>query len=493
MSTTTDIKFEFYIDSTSDQDTSTSLSPADATDLGLNAGVVVDQLGGGITFSNAGSIKGGKTAWDVGIGFWLGYQNQNYRVAIGDPANEKVTWDGDDLVIDIDLSNLTINGGSSGQVLSTDGNGSLSFTDIVFPSMNLNDLADVTLSSLAQNNILQYNGTNWVNATGDIFPYSLTGSGGTGGGGASPKVSLLNGNSAVKGEITFTEGNNMTITRSGNNLTFASTVSPTPSLWTQTGNDIYYNSGNVAIGTSSPHSTHPLKIMGTLFSQGTSSSPGLNGIILDSRTTGGNSNQWWQLVQEPGGDLHLTRNANAANALKVGRSTGTFMIPAGVCLNGTVTYDSSNVLDDYEEGTISGGSMTISNSSSGGTTQSGTTHLDGNYLRTLEYVKVGNVVHISFAFRINNTQNLTTTSPIYLSLPFAATGVIHTGPVNVLNAPSSGSSNYNARLEHAYSFISVGTSRMGFAYNISGSTATLFTLAELFDVNMRGSITYLTS
>ena len=60
MSTTTDIKFEFYIDSTSDQDTSTDLSPADATDLGLNSGIVVDQLGGGITFSNAGSIKGGK-------------------------------------------------------------------------------------------------------------------------------------------------------------------------------------------------------------------------------------------------------------------------------------------------------------------------------------------------------------------------------------------------------------------------------------------------
>lgn len=141
MSTTTDIKFEFYIDSTSDQDTSTGLSPADATDLGLNAGIVVDQLGGGITFSNAGSIKGGKTDWDVGIGFWLGYQDEDYKVAIGDPANEKVTWDGNDLVIDIDASNLKINGAIGTQGLVVQSNGTVQFTSLV---EELNDLADVT-------------------------------------------------------------------------------------------------------------------------------------------------------------------------------------------------------------------------------------------------------------------------------------------------------------------------------------------------------------
>ena len=141
MSTTTEIKFEFYIDSTSEQDTSNSLSPADATDLGLNAGVVVDQLGGGITFSNAGSIKGGKTAWDVGIGFWLGYQDDAYKVAIGDPANEKVTWDGDDLVVDIDASNLKINGAIGTQGIVVQSNGTVQFTSLV---EELNDLSDVT-------------------------------------------------------------------------------------------------------------------------------------------------------------------------------------------------------------------------------------------------------------------------------------------------------------------------------------------------------------
>ena len=141
MSTTTEVKFEFYIDSTSEQDTSNSLSPADATDLGLNAGIVVDQLGGGITFSNAGSIKGGKTDWDVGIGFWLGYQDEDYKVAIGDPANEKVTWDGNDLVIDIDVANLKINGSTGTQGLLVQSNGTVQFTNLV---TELDDLSDVT-------------------------------------------------------------------------------------------------------------------------------------------------------------------------------------------------------------------------------------------------------------------------------------------------------------------------------------------------------------
>ena len=156
MTTTTDIKFEFYIEGTSDQDTSTSLSPADATDLGLNAGVVVDQLGGGITFNNAGSIKGGKTDWDVGIGFWLGYQPDAYKVAIGDPAEEKITWDGSDLVLDIDASHLTINGGTAGQLLSVDSNGVATFV-----SLALGDLTDVSNATPATNQVLGWSGTEW--------------------------------------------------------------------------------------------------------------------------------------------------------------------------------------------------------------------------------------------------------------------------------------------------------------------------------------------
>jgi hypothetical protein len=40
-------------------------------DTSLNQGVIIDTIGGGITFMGAGSIKGGKTAYDVGQGFWF--------------------------------------------------------------------------------------------------------------------------------------------------------------------------------------------------------------------------------------------------------------------------------------------------------------------------------------------------------------------------------------------------------------------------------------
>ena len=197
MSTTANIKAEIYIDTTSTGDTA-NLNPEDTTDVGLNEGISVKQNGGGITFEGAGNVKGGKTGYDAGVGFWLGFDEaaRKYRTAIGDPSNEKVTWDGADLVIDIDGSNLTVNGGTTGQGLSVASDGTVTFVDLVdvlndlsnvnasSPSTNdaliydgtnwvpgsvtvgsLNDLGDVSITSVATDNILQYNGTNWVNAT----------------------------------------------------------------------------------------------------------------------------------------------------------------------------------------------------------------------------------------------------------------------------------------------------------------------------------------
>jgi len=197
MSTTANIKAEIYIDTTSTGDTA-NLNPEDTTDVGLNEGISVKQNGGGITFEGAGNVKGGKTGYDAGVGFWMGFDEaaRKYRTAIGDPSNEKVTWDGTDLVIDIDGSNLTVNGGATGQGLSVASAGTITFVDLVdvlddlsnvnasSPSTNdaliydgtnwvpgaavvgsLTDLGDVSITSVAADNILQYNGTNWVNAT----------------------------------------------------------------------------------------------------------------------------------------------------------------------------------------------------------------------------------------------------------------------------------------------------------------------------------------
>lgn len=55
----------------------------------------------GINVGNTGSIRGGRTAWDTGTGFWLGYASGAYRFAIGAAGGREMVFDG---------TNLTLNG-----------------------------------------------------------------------------------------------------------------------------------------------------------------------------------------------------------------------------------------------------------------------------------------------------------------------------------------------------------------------------------------------
>ena len=71
-----------------------NLPPQGQTEEGTNDGITVTDPGGGITFENAGHLAGGKSSWDVGIGWWFGYQDGAYRCAIGDPTGDLLTYDG---------------------------------------------------------------------------------------------------------------------------------------------------------------------------------------------------------------------------------------------------------------------------------------------------------------------------------------------------------------------------------------------------------------
>lgn len=74
----------------------------------LNQGVALYTQDAGITILGAGRIRGGKTDYDVGQGFWFGNDDGYHKVAIGDPAGDTFNWDG--LEINSKMNNLELRG-----------------------------------------------------------------------------------------------------------------------------------------------------------------------------------------------------------------------------------------------------------------------------------------------------------------------------------------------------------------------------------------------
>jgi hypothetical protein len=64
-----------------------------------------------------------------------------------------------------DLTDLNITDGDVGQYLTTDGSGNFYFEDIVYPPIKLEDLVDVTITAPVINQILKFNGVEWINGT----------------------------------------------------------------------------------------------------------------------------------------------------------------------------------------------------------------------------------------------------------------------------------------------------------------------------------------
>jgi hypothetical protein len=171
-------------------------------------------------------------------------------------------------------------------------------------SLSLNDLSDVNSSGATSNQVLSFNGTNWVPVTtsggtvysagsglslsGTTFSNSapdqtvtLSGSGATSISGTYPNFTI----SSTDNNTTYTAGTGLTLTGttfSAQNTTAlwnanqlqGRTIASTPpssgqalvwngsnwapatvsggSLWTQTSSNIYYNAGKVGIGTTTP-------------------------------------------------------------------------------------------------------------------------------------------------------------------------------------------------------------------------------------------------
>lgn len=70
----------------------------------LNPDVDGQQINVGTT----GSIRGGQTSWNVGTGFFLGYESGKYRFSIGTPSGQSLTWDGTTLYINATLADNSV-------------------------------------------------------------------------------------------------------------------------------------------------------------------------------------------------------------------------------------------------------------------------------------------------------------------------------------------------------------------------------------------------
>jgi hypothetical protein len=152
---------------------------ADVTTTVVNGGMVITS--GGLTLSSGGSIKGGKTTYGSGSGFFLGYVSSSYRFDIGD-STHYLRWDGSSMSFQ---GNITGTGNIiiTGQAKFDGTTSALGFTWALVANSSLSSAGGLLAygTSTQPGVLANEGGITGINSTGGAGVSGLGGGGSSGG------------------------------------------------------------------------------------------------------------------------------------------------------------------------------------------------------------------------------------------------------------------------------------------------------------------------